>query len=91
MAIFFSISKKFTFEENLNNTHPISLIEHIKKLYSKILTNHLNYIFSSYNILNPHNYVALPGNSTNIPIHILNNLLRMLIAITMKYGFFFKI
>src|SRR6185437_7393071 len=69
----FPISKKSTFDGHLHNTRPISLIEHIKKLYTKILTNRLNSIFSSYNILNPHNYIALPGNSTNIPIHILNN------------------
>src|SRR5260363_190334 len=69
----FPISKKSKFDGNLNNTRPISLIEHIKKLYTKILTNRLNYIFLFYNILNPHNYVALPGNSTNNPIHILNN------------------
>src|SRR5260363_182493 len=69
----FPISKKSTFDGHLHNTRPISLIEHIKKLYTKILTNRLNSILSSYNILNPHNYIALPGNSTNIPIHILNN------------------
>src|SRR5260363_423822 len=69
----FSISKKPTFDGHLHNTQPISLIEHIKKLYTKILTNHLNSVFSSYNILNPHNYVALSGNSTNIPIHIFTN------------------
>ena len=69
----FPISKKAKFDGNLNNTRPISLIGHIKKLYTKILTNRLNDTLSSYNILNPHNYVALPGNSTNSPIHILNN------------------
>jgi ribonuclease HI/endonuclease/exonuclease/phosphatase family metal-dependent hydrolase len=71
----FPISKKSTFDGNLNNTRPISLIEHIKKIYTKILTNRLNKIFTTHSILNPHNYVALPGNSTNIPIHILNNLI----------------
>jgi hypothetical protein len=69
----FPISKKQTFDGNLYNTRPISLIEHIKKVYTKILTNRLNSIFTKHKILNPHNYIALPGNSTNIPIHILNN------------------
>src|ERR1043165_3863333 len=71
----YPISKKPTFDGNLNNTRPISLIEHTKKLYTKILTNRLSTTLSKYSILNPHNYVALPGNSTNNPIHILNNFL----------------
>ena len=69
----YPISKKPTFDGNLNNTRPISLIEHTKKLYTKILTNRLNKVLSTHPILNPHNYVTLPGNSTNNPIHILNN------------------
>jgi hypothetical protein len=38
----FPISKKPIFDGNLSNTRPISLIEHIKKLYTKLLTNRLN-------------------------------------------------
>ena len=71
----YPISKKPEFDGNLNNTRPISLIEYTKKLYTKILTNRLSQILTQYQILNPHNYVALPGNSTNNPIHILNNFL----------------
>src|SRR5260364_304005 len=71
----FPISKKPIFDSNLTNTRPISLVEHIKKLYTKLLTNRLNSILSRYDILSPFNYVALPGNSTAIPIHILNNVI----------------
>ena len=71
----YPISKKSEFDENLNNTWPISLIEHTKKLYTKILTNRLSQVLTNHQILNPHNYVALPGNSTNNLIHILNNFL----------------
>ena len=35
----YPISKKPVFDGDLNNTRPISLIEHTKKLYTKILTN----------------------------------------------------
>ncbi|KAF0534298.1 reverse transcriptase [Gigaspora margarita] len=59
---------------NLNLTHSISLIKYSRKLYTKILTNRLNQVFLQHPILLPYNYVALPGNSTSIPIHILNNL-----------------
>ena len=75
-AHIFLIPKKPTFDGDLNNTRPISLIEHIKKLYTKILTTRFNLIFTSYKILNPHNYIALPGNSTNTLIHILNNIIK---------------
>ena len=71
----FPIPKKPTFDGDLNNTRPISLIEHIKKLYTKILTTRLSLIFTSHKILNPHNYIALPSNSTNTLIHILNNII----------------
>ena len=71
----FPISKKPIFDSNLTNTRPISLLEHIKKLYTKLLTNRLNYIFTKYPILSPYNYIALPGNCTAIPIHILNNII----------------
>jgi ribonuclease HI len=71
----FPISKKPIFDGNLTNTRPISLLEHIKKLYTKLLTNRLNLIFTKHQILSPYNYIALPGNSTAIPIHILNNII----------------
>ena len=71
----YPIPKTNSFDGNLNLTRPISLIEHARKIYTKILTNRLNQTFSQHPILSPFNYVALPGNSTSIPIHILNNLI----------------
>ena len=70
----YPIPKRNTFDGDLNLTRPISLIEHIRKLYTKIITNRLNSAFTQHTILSSFNYVALPGNSTSIPIHILNNL-----------------
>jgi len=69
----YPIPKRNSFDGNLNLTRPISLIEHIRKIYTKIITNRLNAVFTQHSILSPFNYVALPGNSTSIPIHILNN------------------
>ena len=71
----YPIPKNNLFDENLNLIRSISLIEHVRKIYTKILTNKLNQVFSQHPILSPYNYVALPGNSTSIPIHILNNLI----------------
>src|SRR5690348_5740341 len=64
----FLISKKPIFDSDLSNTKPISFLEYIKKLYTKLLTNHLNYIFTKYPILSPYNYIALLGNYTAISI-----------------------
>jgi hypothetical protein len=71
----FPIPKNNAFDGNLNLTRPISLIEHTRKIYTKILTNRLSKVFTQHPILSPYNYVALPGNSTSTPIHILNNLI----------------
>jgi hypothetical protein len=71
----FPIPKRNTFDGNLNLTRPISLVEHIRKIYTKIITNRLSAVFQKHPILSPFNYVALPGNSTATPIHILNNLI----------------
>ena len=71
----FPISKKLLFDKDLSNTRPISLIKHVKKLYIKILTNRLNITLTKYIILSLFNYIVLPGNSTNIPSSILNNII----------------
>ena len=71
----FPISKKPVFDGNLHNTRPISLIEHIKKLYTKIHTNHLSISLMSKQILSSLNYIALLRNSTSTLIHILNNII----------------
>ena len=71
----YSIPKHNTFNGDLNQTRPISLIEHTRKLFTKILTNRLNNIFTQHPILSPYNYVALSNNSTSKPIHILKNLI----------------
>ena len=70
----YPIPKRNTFDGDLNLTRPISLIEHIRKVYTKIITNRISAVFSQHPILSPYNYVALPNNSTSMPIHILNNL-----------------
>ena len=67
------ISKKPQFDDNLNNTRPIILVEYSKKVYTKIFTNYLNKVLTTHPILNPHNYIALSGNLINNPIYILNN------------------
>src|SRR5205085_7058435 len=71
----FPISKKPRFNGELNQTRPISLIEHSRKIFTKIITNCLTPILAKYNILNPNNHVALPNTSMQDPIHILTHIL----------------
>ena len=74
-SLIYPISKKQKFEGELNQIHPITLIEHIQKIFRKILTNRLNQILLRYPILSPFNYVALPYTSTAQPIQYLTNIL----------------
>ena len=64
----YPISKKKNFNGQLNTTRPISLIEHTKKIFTKIITKRLNSAFSKYSILHHSNHVALLNTSTEIPI-----------------------
>src|SRR5438105_977706 len=72
--LIYPISKKPTFTGQLNHTRLISLIEHTRKIFTKILTIRLSNICSQYPILNNSNFVALPGNSTSTPITLLSHI-----------------
>src|SRR6185295_12894982 len=72
----YPISKKPFFTDQLNHTRPITLLEHIRKIFTKIITNWLSKTMSKYFILDLHNFVALPYSSTTQPIHILTNILQ---------------
>ena len=67
----YPISKKPTFTGNLNQTHPITLIEYVRKILTKILINKTTKVLVKYDILSPYNYITLPRTSTAEPIHIL--------------------
>ena len=71
----YPISKKPKFNGQLNQTRPITLIEHARKIFTKILTRRISKIYTQYPILNENNYVALPNTSTAIPIQTLTHIL----------------
>ena len=50
---------------------PITLIEHARKILTKIITRRLNTVLAKYKILDPTNHVALPNIFTTILIQIL--------------------
>jgi hypothetical protein len=51
------------------------LLETLRKMTVRILNTRLGLILKEKNILKGHNYAGLPGDSTNTPIQILNNIL----------------
>ena len=71
----YPIPKTTAWENNINITRPITLLETIRKIFTKCLTNRLNSILTSHPILLELNWAALPGSSTQDPIHILQNII----------------
>ena len=63
------------FTGDLNHTWPITLIEHTRKILTKILTNRVTKVLAKYSVLNPYNHVALLGTSTAEPIYILTHII----------------
>lgn len=71
----FPIPKPKDWQCIVTNTRPIALLECTRKLATKILTKRLGNIIKDNNILKGYNFCGLKGESTDIPIHILNNLI----------------
>ena len=52
-----------------------TLLDAGRKIFTKIITDRLAKIITAHPILSELNWAALPGNSTQDPIHILNNII----------------
>jgi hypothetical protein len=70
-ALLFPIPKPQEWEERIDRTRPIVLLETQRKLFVKIMTNRLSSIIVENNILKGGNFAGLPGSSTFDPIRIL--------------------
>src|SRR5690242_3553785 len=69
------IPKKQYYNYELNSTCPITLIDHTRKIFTKIITNRLTNILTRNQILSPYNFAAFPFQSTLQPISELTHIL----------------
>ena len=74
-GILYPIPKSEFWNYNLYNVRPIMLLETIRKMTVRILNNRLSKVLKEKSILKGHNYAGLPGDSTSVPIHVLNNII----------------
>src|SRR6185437_75460 len=74
-SLIWPIAKKTEYNGDLTQTRPITLIEHSRKIFTKIMTNRLNLIFTKHHILSYANNVAIPLTSTSQPIQQLSHII----------------
>src|SRR5438270_195995 len=60
---------------DLKNTRPIILLETLRKVMTKILTNRISETCTKFDILKGDNFSVLKDTSTATPIHIVNFLI----------------
>ena len=85
-GVIYPIPKPGDWNLNLDKTRPITLLECSRKLLMKILTNRLTKILTEHwEILGDNNFAALPGKSTNEPLHMLNNIMEKHAKIKKNY------
>ena len=71
----YPIPKPKEWECNLNNTHPITLLDTTRKALIRLFNNRLSTIFAKYKVLQGYQYAGLSGSSTFEPIRIINSII----------------
>src|SRR6266542_521023 len=61
---------------DITKTHPLTLLDTMKKAVMKILTNQLLRVIAKYAVLKGNNFAGIPGGSTELPIKIMNMILK---------------
>ncbi|GET50337.1 RNA-directed DNA polymerase from mobile element jockey-like [Rhizophagus irregularis DAOM 181602=DAOM 197198] len=74
-AMVFPIPKSHEWKCQLKNTHPITLLEVIRKSLVKLFYNRLSTIMASHDVLRGGNFAGLPGGSCRDPIITLESII----------------
>ncbi|GBB94298.1 hypothetical protein RclHR1_23270006 [Rhizophagus clarus] len=74
-AMVFPIPKPHEWRCQLQNTHPITLLEVIRKSFVKLFYNCLSSIFAAHNVLTSGNFAGLPGETCRDPIITLESII----------------
>ena len=75
LAHVYPIPKPKLWNCDLNNTRPITLLETIRKAFTKILNARLQQALLKYKALSGSNFAKLPHQSATEPLNIVNNLM----------------
>jgi len=74
-AYIYPIPKPTEWQCDITKTHPLTLLDTMRKAVMKIMTNRLSCIIAKHNILQGNNFAGLPGGSMETPIKIMNMIL----------------
>ena len=69
------IPKTSDWKKNIDKTRPITLMETLRKIFSKAMTNRVEKICRTQNILRGNNCSVLKGTSTHSPITVIRNIM----------------
>ena len=60
---------------DITKTHPLTLLDTMRKAIMKIITNRLSRIMAKHAVLKGNNFARLPEGSTKLPIKLMNMIL----------------
>ncbi len=61
---------------DITKTRPLTLLDTMRKVVMKIITNRLSRIIAKHNVLKRNNFAGILGGSTEVPIKIMNMILK---------------
>ena len=69
------IPKTSDWEKNIDKTRPITLMETLRKVFSKAMTDKVKKVCKQHNVLEENNCSVLKDTSTYSPIMVIRNLM----------------
>jgi len=76
LAHIYPIPKPTDWQCDITKTHPLTLLDTMRKAVMKIVTNRLSNVMARHNVLKGNNFTSLLGGSTETPIKLMNMVLK---------------